>query len=112
MASDGILNFRFDTKNLEHWPVEAPTYGSKNPKCQLHRYLCGIDVRRNVVDCKVCKVALCPFCFELFHKRNDFIVNKHKYKEQMTKMWKENHPKPKNRTVNDDDKKESSVGKV
>lgn len=91
MASDGILSIRFD-HNKKHWPVEAPTYGSRNPKCQLHRYICEIDVRRNVVDCSICGVALCPQCFKLFHTRSDFIVNKVKYREALTKAWRKSHP--------------------
>ena len=101
MASDGILNIRFDRKKM-HWPIEATPYGSRNPKCQLHRYLCKIDVRRNVLDCSICGVALCPQCFKLFHTRSDFISNKDKYSKAMDSDWKSKHP-PKPKKPDDDD---------
>jgi len=75
MQKDGGLCIRL-SRDVEHWPVEAPFYKGRNPKCQLHHYLLEIDVRRNIVNCETCSVALCPLCFKLYHTEERMVYKK------------------------------------
>ena len=91
MQKEGSLSIRL-SRDVEHWPVEAPMYTGRNPKCQLHRYLLDIDVRRNIVNCEVCRVALCPLCFKLYHKEERMVKKKKKLAEELKTSWLEHHP--------------------
>src|SRR5210317_1675476 len=90
MQKDGGLCIRL-SRDVEHWPVEAPFYKGRNPKCPLHRYLLEINVRRNIVDCETCSVALCPLCFKLYHTE-ERMVKKKQLAAELKTSWLEHHP--------------------
>ena len=86
MQKTGALKGRL-SREVQHWPVEAKGYSNRNPKCQLHRYIAGIDIRRNVVNCKECHVALCASCYILFHTEERMVKYKGKLKEEFLHKW-------------------------
>ena len=91
MQKDGGLCIRL-SRDVDHWPVEAPMYKGRNPKCQLHRYLLEIDVRRNIINCETCHVALCPSCFKLYHEEERMVKKKKQLGQELKASWLENHP--------------------
>jgi hypothetical protein len=48
----------------------------RGARCALHRWCSGIEVKKNVFSCSVCKVHLCIECFQIFHTAYDLVDEK------------------------------------
>lgn len=62
----GNLSIRLN-RYAPHFPVPAT---KNNPTCSLHQYLFEDPLcqeRNQVMECDICNVSLCVFCFKIFH---------------------------------------------
>jgi hypothetical protein len=76
LAVNGPFCRRLDP-TVGHWVTEI----KNRPKCALHRWASQLEQTSNVFSCSFCCVALCVYCFKVFHteKSEDLIKDKQKY---------------------------------
>ena len=84
LAPTGALGKRLDY-SVMHWPKPAGT----GVWCQMHYFLGKVHVKGDVAICEVCKVALCFFCYKVFHTRENLVEEKDYLLELSKEAWEE-----------------------
>jgi hypothetical protein len=70
--TEGLLACRL-VHDPPHWPIDQETTKSK---CALHYWACQIDHQKQIVQCSICKIHLCTYCFKKFHTKENLVGDK------------------------------------
>ena len=71
-------------RNVAHWPSTPPQHNKTTlAYCQLHKWACGLQMKKNIAYCEECNVTLCIDCYAVFHTTYDLAGEKEPLRQEM-----------------------------